>query len=521
MTENEHPIECTPTENRVSDLVAVTDSTTQPRSDPGVPIIYGPNLLPQHAALLAESGISPEVATARGYRSITKKVDLRTRGFTDRQFRLPALLIPIWGVTGEVVLYQARPDQPRINKSGKAVKYETPAESRIAIDVPPMAQQFLGDPGRPLFITEGVRKADAAVSKGLCCIALIGVWNFRGTNDLGGKTALADWESIHLKGREVYIAFDSDVMTKIEVHRALSRLKAFLESRGARVHLIYLSPGEGGKKQGLDDFLAAGHSVQELLSLATDSLRQPPSDDTENAIPYVESSSGIIWRRPTQNGVSPVFLTNFNARIITDIIRDDGSETTRRFEIETKLSGKQAVIEVPASQFAGMGWVPENLGAHAIVSPGIGLKDHARAAIQCLSPGIVERHIYTHTGWRKINGVWVFLSGGSALGADFTVSVILEKALERYALPPVGGKDSAREAIQRSLKLLSIAPKRLTIPILASVYLAPVTSFLNPDFVIWVFGKTGSLKSSLLAVFLCHFGSNFSRTRLPYSAQIN
>jgi len=38
----------------------------------------------------------------------------------------------------------------------------------------------------PLFITEGIPKGDAAVTIGLCCIALLGVWNFRGTNDAGG-----------------------------------------------------------------------------------------------------------------------------------------------------------------------------------------------------------------------------------------------------------------------------------------------------------------------------------------------
>ena len=490
-------------------------SAILPASAQGQGADYGPDLMPQHAALLADSAITPEVAMARGYRSVTKKADLKGLGFTDRQSRVPALLIPVWGVTGEVVLYQARPDQPRIDKRGKAVKYETPAESRMAVDVHPMARPFLGDPSRPLYITEGVRKADAAVSKDLCCIALLGVWNFRGTNDLGGKTVLADWESIHLKERDVYIAFDSDVMTKIEVHQALSRLKAFLESRGADAHMIYLPPGAGGNKQGLDDFLAAGHSVEDLLSLATDTLRQPPSNGVETAVPYVASSNGITWMKRTSDGVTPVPLTNFNAHIITDIIRDDGSETTRKFEIETHLSVQQVVLEVPASQFAGMNWVHENLGAQAIVSPGIGLKDHARAAIQYLSKDIVERHIYTHAGWRKINGVWVFLSGSGALGADFPVAVTLEKALERYALPPPGSKDAAKEAIQRSLKLLSVAPKRVIIPLLASVFLAPLTSFLSPDFVIWVFGKTGSLKSSILSLFLCHFGPTFTRTSLP------
>src|SRR5260370_1903665 len=124
----------------------------------------------------------------------------------------------------------------------------------MVIDVPPMVRPKLGNSAVPLFVTEGARKADSAVSKDLCCIALVGVWKWRGTNEHGGKVALPEWESIALNGRNVYIVFDSDVTLKPQVHAALARLKAFLESRGARVRVVYLPPGTGGAKLGLDDF---------------------------------------------------------------------------------------------------------------------------------------------------------------------------------------------------------------------------------------------------------------------------
>lgn len=231
----------------------------------------GPVLMPAHAALVNGSGISSEVAAARGYRTVTKKAELRDLGFGESQARVPALLIPIHDVAGKVTLYQIRPDVPRI-KDGKALKYETPIKARMVLDVPPGARAKLGDPSVPLFITEGVRKADAAVSMGLCCVALLGVWNWRGTNDDGGKVALPDWESVALNGRQTYIVFDSDVMLKPEVGAALSRLKEFLETRGATVAVIYLPAGEGGTKVGLDDYLAASHGVDDLMALATPTL---------------------------------------------------------------------------------------------------------------------------------------------------------------------------------------------------------------------------------------------------------
>jgi hypothetical protein len=181
--------------------------------------------------LIVESSIARDVAEARGYRTIEKKVELKTRGFADRQCNPPGLLIPIYSPTGEIVNYQFRPDQPRIGKNGRAIKYETPAGTRMVLDVHPSARKRLSDPTVPLFITEGIKKGDALVSRKLCAVALLGVWNWRGRNGDGGLTALAEWEYVALNGREVYIVFDSDVMLKPEVHKAMVRLKAFLESR--------------------------------------------------------------------------------------------------------------------------------------------------------------------------------------------------------------------------------------------------------------------------------------------------
>lgn len=271
-------------------------------------------LAEHHAKMIEGSAISAEVAAARGYFTAATKVELKRLGFADYQQLPPALVVPVYGVTGEIVNYQIRPDRPRIPKSknGKApkpIKYETVAGSRITLDVPLGVLQLLDDPTRPLFITEGARKADSAVSKGLCCIALLGVWNWRGTNDNGGLTALADWESIALKGRKVYLVFDSDVIEKIAVHCALTRLKAFLESRGADVKIIYLPSGAGGAKVGLDDYFAAGHTVDELLALATDNLRALADDEPENpAIPHGFTLTDAGVHAITDTDDRPLFI---------------------------------------------------------------------------------------------------------------------------------------------------------------------------------------------------------------------
>ena len=119
------------------------------------------------------------------------------------------------------------------------------------------------------------------------------------------------------------------------------------------------------------------------------------------------TESGIAWVKETEESIQRIPLTNFTARIAGDVAMDDGADTRRVFEIETQLRGRIKTIQVPASNFSAMNWHTEHLGAGAILHPGFGIKDRARAAIQFLSTEIQERCVYTHTGWRQIDEVRV------------------------------------------------------------------------------------------------------------------
>lgn len=241
-------------------------------TDPATNSGYGSSLFPQHQQKLASSAVSAEVAAQRGYVSADTKAQLQRFGFPPSQQLPPGLVIPIHGVTGEVVGHQLRPDSPRMLK-GKPVKYETVCGQRMALDVPPCVRKWLGDPTVPLIVTEGPLKADAAASAGLACIALMGVYGWRGRNEDDGSVALADWECVDMKGRRVVIAFDSDVMLKEAVYGAFRRLGAFLGLRGADVAYAYLPPGTNGQKVGLDDWLAAGNAAADFWNLCTTELR--------------------------------------------------------------------------------------------------------------------------------------------------------------------------------------------------------------------------------------------------------
>lgn len=240
--------------------------------DVSTPAITSGTLAPQHAATLSdESAISADAIQARGYWTETDRDNLDALGFARRQCLVPALVIPLHNWRGERVSYLLRADIPRNETTnGKPIKYEKPAGTSAVLDIAPLTRADIDAPGKPLIITEGAKKADAAASQGLCAINLSGVHGFRGTNTKGGVTALADWENIALKGRTVFIAYDSDVATKTQVELAMRRLIPFLQAFGATVKVIYLPEGANGAKTGLDDFFARGGTVAELFALARD-----------------------------------------------------------------------------------------------------------------------------------------------------------------------------------------------------------------------------------------------------------
>ena len=222
-----------------------------------------------HLQEVHASAIAPEIIEARGYQSITNPRALPEL-FASHQRKRPGLLIPIRDVTGAVVTYQLKPDDPRLDAStGKPIKYETAANGRTCIDVPPAVLPILRDTRKPLWITEGCKKVDSGLSNGIpCIVGLSGVWNW-----LSDKTRLPDWDEIPLKGRSVVIAFDSDAMVSHKVRAALERFGRWLaEIQQAEVHYLVMPQLPDGGKCGLDDWFANGSTRLELDNLVTDTL---------------------------------------------------------------------------------------------------------------------------------------------------------------------------------------------------------------------------------------------------------
>jgi hypothetical protein len=204
---------------------------------------------PKHRELLeCESGISPEVIAERGYFSVHTRREFILLGFKHSQWAGPGLVLPLWATDGSNPLYVYRPDDPLVEENGTIRKYILPAGSKMRLDMPPRCLENPQKADVTLCLTEGQRKADALASKSLTAIDVLGVWNFKGKNEHGTTTFLADWDYVGLNNRTVLIIYDSDSNTKPAVQQALKRIADHLKRKKANVQIIQLPPGKGSKK---------------------------------------------------------------------------------------------------------------------------------------------------------------------------------------------------------------------------------------------------------------------------------
>lgn len=208
-------------------------------------------------------------------------------------------------------------------------------------------------------------------------------------------------------------------------------------------------------------------------------------------------------------------LCNFTAYPLKQVFKDNGIEETKYLEVGGASSTGESfpAVIVPMESFSSMNWVASNWGARASIEPGWNSKDELRFCIQSMvSKDTPIERIYTHLGWRKLENGWTYLHAGSS-------QVEIHRRLQRYILPEKA--DGVKEALKTSLSLLDVAPRSVTIPLLASVYLAPMCESLRqagiePGFLVWLYGLTGTLKSTLTALFLSHYGK-FDNKTLPCS----
>ncbi len=206
--------------------------------------------------LFEDSGIDPPVEAERGTFTASRGKDVpQGHGWLPKK---PGLVFPVHTLDGST-FYRLRPNNP-----GQFARYMQPKGHPNRLDVHPRQHERIKRPGGMRYVTEGEKKVDAGVSRGLLMVGLSGVWN--GQKD---KELIPDWSLLPLKGGRYSITFDSDIAFNPNVQMAADRQAQLLREQGAEVFITLLPPAPDGSKQGLDDFFANGGTVKQLELLTT------------------------------------------------------------------------------------------------------------------------------------------------------------------------------------------------------------------------------------------------------------
>ncbi len=202
--------------------------------------------------LFGESGIDPGVVAERGTFTATRGRDVpQDRGKLPAK---PGLVFRVHPLDGGI-FHRLRPDNPGRSKA----KYMQPKGAPNRLDVHPRQHEAVKGTGGMRYITEGEKKVDAGVSRGILMVGLSGVWNGQKNKEL-----IPDFDLLPLAGEDYSILFDSDIETNEHVQAAAERQARLLRARGANVFITLLPPAPDGGKQGLDDFFANGGTVKQL-----------------------------------------------------------------------------------------------------------------------------------------------------------------------------------------------------------------------------------------------------------------
>lgn len=213
-------------------------------------------------------------------------------------------------------------------------------------------------------------------------------------------------------------------------------------------------------------------------------------------------------------------ISNFVYWIREIVSFDDGQEEVKVAICEGLLKGKERLppVRVPFEKMQTANWPLDLWGVKCIFFPRQSSSSQLFFAAQLLSNEVVEKTVYAHLGWQKISGDWCYLHSGGAIGIA-NAEVQIDQNLDRYKLPRQ--VKNPADALENVSKLHQIARTETIVPLIALAFLAPLVELFKlggriPNFVLLLYGQTGTRKTSLALIIQSFFG-DFGTTSPPSS----
>lgn len=232
-----------------------------------------------------------------------------------------------------------------------------------------------------------------------------------------------------------------------------------------------------------------------------------------------------LWYEGAKS-VTPI--SNFLIIIDEQINLYDGRDTTTKYRVHAVIIEnykKLQQIEITSQELENFNFIYNSeWKLETIICAGTNNKDKLREVTQTINRDDIKiKYIYTNAGFIKVDNKLMYLSHNNYVGtlnglSDIEVD-LSENSLQRYSITEK--EFDIKEAVCNSFAILNLADVSITIPLLSTIYLAPLTSILREedikaDYILWIDGPTGTRKSSLTALALSHFG-DFTRDDFPCS----
>ncbi len=436
--------------------------------------------------------------------------------------------------------YRIRPQTPRIErrKNGRerAVKYDQPKGSPQLIYYTPRARvgDWYADASRPLYWTEGEKKALALDQLGLPCIGLTGVWLWLDSehrSERGDQLHPTIAKHVAIAGRAHVIVFDADARTNDGIMQAAARLCGVLYAAGA-TDVRFVVPPDAATK-GIDDYYAAHGeaAVRALLATAQPlepadpkqplprlrslaALREAPLPETlRMPAGYMLERDGALWREADGSGPdgkatrvthAPMFIT----RTLVD--HYTGEERVEVTYQRSEAWQQQCVSRKGVADARAMVAELAPYGAPVTSSNASKLVDWLHCFEAANDQGIPRVKCVAQTGWHRIDTAHVITSHTTQQAELENEGTMIDVAIDMRgdrrkvfgALAPRGSLEAHVDALRRAF---DADPKCAAM--ICGAFAAPLLLPLEaPNFAIHLLGESSRGKTSMLKCAASAFG---------------
>lgn len=168
-----------------------------------------------------------------------------------------------------------------------------------------------------------------------------------------------------------------------------------------------------------------------MSEIMTEGKKAKLIDETVYNYPYVVKSNCLYEMVQVKDQVVPMKLADFVPTLISEITRDDGTEQKKMFKVGAvhKSGIKLSEQIVSADEMQNMKWLLNRWGALGAAQPKQNVLSKICHAIMLTKGEVKFETMYLQTGWKKINGEYVFLM--PTQNSPFTVE--LQGKLKNYS----------------------------------------------------------------------------------------